>query len=221
MSEGTSGLATEMPSLATIVIEYLQMYDLSMAVPRLNEDKRAYFLPVIAQYFSDHGYDGATTAGIAEACGVRQNVLYRIWADKEAMFVAVIGFIHTYTIEFWEEIVPQDGETRVEAILRLQSRDHGVMRYYRIVYSALLQDSKPIRQSIRKLYQGIHNYIEQAIESHRLERNETDNRFNADVAAWGMMGLGAMVDIQRELRIKSQNSRETLLRSTSLEGFLE
>lgn len=192
-----------------------------MAVPRLNEDKRAHFIPVIAQYFSDHGYDGATTAGIAEACGVRQNVLYRIWADKETMFVAVINFIHTYTIEFWEDITPQNDETKMEAVLRLQSKDHGVMRYYRIVYSGLLQDSKEIRKAIRRMYQGIHSYIKQAVEAHRVERGTTDSQFNADVAAWGMMGLGAMVDIQRELRIKSQDSRETLLRSTSLEGFLE
>ena len=155
-----------------------------MTVPRLNEDKRAHFLPVIAQYFSVYGYDGATTAGIAEACGVRQNVLYRMWADKEMMFVAVIEFIHVYTIDVWENITPQEGETKVEAILRLQSKDHGVMRYYRIVYSGLLQDSKEIRKAIRRMYQGIHNYIEQAVEAHRLERGKTDSRFHADVAAW-------------------------------------
>jgi AcrR family transcriptional regulator len=188
---------------STIVIEHLQNYEPSMAVPRLNEDKRAHFLPVIAQYFSDHGYDGSTTAGIAKACSVRQNVLYRIWADKEAMFVAVIEFMHAYTIDFWENIAQQENETKVEAILRLQSKDHGVMRFYRIVYSGLLQDSKEIRKAIRRMYQGIHNYIEQTVESHRLERGKTDSQFNADVAAWGMMGLAAMVDIQRELRIKS------------------
>jgi AcrR family transcriptional regulator len=191
-----------------------------MSVPRLNEDKRDHFLPLIAQYFSDHGYDGATTAGIAKTCGVRQNVLYRIWTDKEAMFVAVIEFIHSYTIEFWDSIAPKKGETKVEAILRLQSKDHGSLRYYRIIFSGLLQDSKDVRKALRRLYVGIHEYIERAVESHREQRRKTSGKFNPDVAAWGMMGLAAMADIQRELRIKSQSSRETLLRSTSLDGFL-
>lgn len=191
-----------------------------MSVPRLNEDKRAHFLPVIAQYFSDHGYDGATTAGIAKACGVRENVLYRIWDDKEAMFVSVIEFIHAYTIDLWAGVVPKKDETKVEAILRMQAKDHGVLRYYRVIFSGLLQDSRDIRKAIRRMYVGIHDYIEQSVESHHAER-EGSSRFDPDVAAWGMMGLAAMADIQRELRIKSQSSRETLLRTTSLEGFLQ
>lgn len=191
-----------------------------MSVPRLNEDKREHFLPVIAQYFSDHGYDGATTAGIANACGVRENVLYRIWDDKETMFVAVIDFIHAYTIDLWEDVAPRKDETKVEAILRMQAKDHGALRYYRVVFSGLLQSSKDIRKAIRRMYVGIHGYIEQAVELHHAQREGT-SRFDPDVAAWGMMGLAAMADIQRELRIKSQSSRETLLRSTSLEGFLQ
>lgn len=192
-----------------------------MSIPRLNEEKRTYFLPLIAQYFSDHGYDGATTAGIADACGVRQNVLYRIWADKEAMFVAVIEYIHSYTIDFWESIDLRTGETRIEGVLRRQSRDHGVLGYYRIIYSGLTKDSKPIRKAIRRLYGGVHAYIQQAVESHRRERGVTDCRFSADDAAWGMMGVAAMVDVQRELRINSGDTRAALLRSTSLEAFLE
>lgn len=192
-----------------------------MAIPRMNEDKRTQFLPVIARYFSMRGYDGATTAGIAEACGVRQNVLYRIWPDKEAMFVAVVRYIQACTIQFWEDISRQKNETKAEAILRMQSRDHGVMGYYRVVYSGLLQESTSIRRAIREMYHGIHQYIAQVVEAHRLERGQLDFRFDADVAAWGMMGLGAMVDIQRELQIKSQKSRAAMLRETSLHGFLD
>ncbi|MBC7965879.1 MAG: TetR/AcrR family transcriptional regulator [Fuerstia sp.] len=192
-----------------------------MAIPRLNEDKRTQFLPVMARYFSVHGYDGTTTAGIAEACGVRQNVLYRIWSDKEAMFVAVIRYIQDYTIQFWEDISRQKNETKAEAILRIQSRDHGVMGYYRVVYSGLLQESPSIRKAIREMYQGMHQYIERVVEAHRLERGQPNCRFDADVAAWGMMGLGAMVDVQRELQIKSQKARAAMLRDTSLHGFLD
>ena len=192
-----------------------------MGIPRLNEEKRTYFLPVIARYFSDHGYDGATTAGIAKACEVRQNVLYRIWPDKEAMFVAVIDYILHYTIQFWEDIPRLPNESKIEAILRLQSKDHGVMRYYRVVYSGLLQNSTSIRSAIRRLYKAVHQYIQKAIEEHRTENQKAECQFDADVAAWGMMGLAAMVDIQRELRIKSQDGRETMLRDTSQYGFLE
>ena len=192
-----------------------------MGIPRNNEEKRTYFLPIIARYFSDHGYDGATTAGIAKACEVRENVLYRIWPDKEAMFIAVIDYILHYTIQFWDDIPRLQNETRIEAILRRQSRDHGVMRYYRIVYSGLLQDSTHIRSAIRRLYSAVHQHLQQAIEEHRTKEKRAECQFDADAAAWGMMGLAAMVDIQRELRIKSQDGRETLLRDTSKHGFLE
>ncbi len=223
--EGFSGVVDRIrpaqKSARSIVAVRLQIYDSTMAIPRLNEDKRRQFLPVIAHFFAIHGYDGTTTAGIAEACGVRQNVLYRIWPDKEAMFVAVIGYIQDYTIQFWEDISPQKNETKAEAILRMQSKDHGVMGYYRVVYSGLLQESLSIRTAIRDMYLAIHRYIEQVVEAHRLERGQANCRFNADVAAWGMMGLGAMVDIQREFQIKSQKARAAMLRETSLHGFLD
>ena len=175
----------------------------------------------MAKCFAECGYDGATTAQIAKACEVRQNVLYRIWPDKEAMFVAVIEYIHDFSIDFWNKAPVADGETRAEAILRLQSHDHGILRYYRIVYSGLLQDSAEIRRAIRSLYRGIHTYIQGAVQEHRLQKGTVDCRFDAETAAWGMMGLGAMVDIQRELRIQSQAARKELLHETSRDGFLE
>ena len=191
-----------------------------MNVPQKQAAKQAYFLPIMAECFSTHGFGGTTTAVIAKACGVPQNVLYRIWPTKEAMFVAVIKHIHVFTIQLWNDTNPKVGETKAEAIIKFQSEDHGTLRYYMVIYSSLLQSSPEIRAATRKLYCGVHRYLTQVIKQHRDERNLSGCRYTASEAAWGLIGAAAVADVQRELNVESQAKRKSFLRKAAFESFL-
>ena len=66
-----------------------------IAVPRPSQidEQRKRLLPVVCEVFSELGYHRTTTAELARRCGVRENILYRLWQDKKAMFLAAIDDI--------------------------------------------------------------------------------------------------------------------------------
>lgn len=175
------------------------------------DEKRESFLPKISQCFAKHGFRGTTTARLAEACDVRENVLYRIWPSKKEMFLDCIEHIYELTMELWQELPEStDGRTRAEMILLYQAEDHGLLRYYRLVFAGLLEDDPDIRKSLRKLYRKFQTFLKQTAEEHR-EQKGISQTLNSEVSAWALMGLAAMVDIQRELRILSSAEREKFM----------
>ena len=114
-------------------------------------------------------------------------------------------------MELWQELPEStDGRTRAEMILLYQAEDHGLLRYYRLVFAGLLEDDPDIRKSLRKLYRKFQTFLKQTAEEHR-EQKGISQALNSEVSAWALMGLAAMVDIQRELRILSSAEREKFM----------
>ncbi len=63
-----------------------------MARPRAadHEDKRRAILARAAELFAAHGYDRASLAMIAQACGVSKALVYHYWPDKESILFDVL-----------------------------------------------------------------------------------------------------------------------------------
>ena len=61
-----------------------------MPRPDQSAEKRNELLPIIAETFTRLGFRRTTTAELAKRCKVRENILYRLWPDKKAMFIAAI-----------------------------------------------------------------------------------------------------------------------------------
>ena len=57
-----------------------------MPRPSRIDEQRKRLLPIVCQVFSELGYYRTTTAELAGQCKVRENILYRLWRDKKAMF---------------------------------------------------------------------------------------------------------------------------------------
>ena len=72
-------------------------------MPRISQidEKRKELLPIVAQTFAELGYRRATTAELALRCEVRENILYRIWSDKKAMFIASIDYVYEQAASVW------------------------------------------------------------------------------------------------------------------------
>ena len=69
------------------------------------------------------------------------------------MFLDCIEHIYELTMELWQELPEStDGRTRAEMILLYRAEDHGLLRFYRLVFAGLLEDDPDIRKSLRKLY---------------------------------------------------------------------
>jgi AcrR family transcriptional regulator len=55
-----------------------------------SEDRRRQILAVAAELFSARGYAGTTTKQIAEAAGVSEPIVFRLFATKEDLYTAIL-----------------------------------------------------------------------------------------------------------------------------------
>lgn len=182
-----------------------------MGFPSQIRQRRRGFTPLVAAAFIELGYRGTTTAELAQRCGVRENVLYRVWPNKKAMFLDAVEHVYAATMSAWDRIAGDAslGGTVAERILNNQADFHGRMRLYRIIFAAITEDDPDIKSALREVYRRFHEFITRRIEEHRGRRPRGGPE--PALAAWAMIGLGAVVDVQRELEILPVAERRRLM----------
>ncbi|MBX3395220.1 MAG: TetR/AcrR family transcriptional regulator [Phycisphaerae bacterium] len=176
-------------------------------------EKRRELLPVVARAFTDLGYRRATTAQLARRCGVQQNILYRLWPDKKAMFLAAIEYVYDFAEQRWLKLLAGDGrDNGATRLLRFESIHHGEFGQYRILFAGLAETDDPeIRDCLRRVYRRFHRFIEAQIASHRNRRGRRGT-LAADLTSWGVIGLGTAINIAKELDLMDQPERSRALR---------
>lgn len=210
-----------------------------MPRPSTTHEKRRAFLPLLAEVFARHGYRRATTAALAEACGVRENVLYRIWADKKAMFLDAIDYVFLNSAEHWRRVIDHGGsdattESPVGAkarpagseeasdsmdntaacrLLAYESVDHGKTGLYRLVFAGLSETDDPeVRDALRGLYERYARMIRKHLAEHYAARG-CAAPIDLDAASWGLVGLGVVADLTREIGSLDDEARAEMIRA--------
>src|SRR5579859_2833037 len=165
-----------------------------MARPSQVTEKRKELVPVVAQAFAEMGYRRTTTADLARRCGVRENILYRLWPDKKAMFVAAIDYMFDVSVESWEELLqqPAKGHSTARRLLDHEASHHGELGLYRIVFAGLSETDDPeIRRALARMYEHFQKFIRQQIEAHRSDSQASNSaKVGLASAAWAVIGLG-------------------------------
>ena len=175
-------------------------------------------LPVVAAAFAELGYRKATTAELARRCGVRENILYRLWPDKKTMFVASIHHLYDSTVAEWTRVLEQaeaQGGSAAAMILDYDARTRGDQGFYRITFAALSEtDDEDVRTALRQMYRRFHRFITDRITEHR-GADETGasagNRLSIEATAWSIIGLATIADISNALGMMSRDKRRGLL----------
>jgi AcrR family transcriptional regulator len=170
-------------------------------------------LPILAATFAELGYRRTTTAELAQRCGVRENILYRLWADKKAMFVAAIEYVYASSTAIWKKLLhdPGDGGTAAERLLAYESRHHGEFGHYRIVFAGLSETDDPeVRAALAGMYRRYQRFIEVQIATHRRRAGQTGVP-DPGLAAWAVIGLGTVASIGRELGLFPARQRQQLI----------
>jgi AcrR family transcriptional regulator len=88
---------------------------------RLKADqRRALIVDAAGRLFGEHGYDGTRLDAIAAAAGVTKPILYRHFADKQALYLALLAR-HRDDLGGFAAAIPDEGtiEERVRAVLEL------------------------------------------------------------------------------------------------------
>jgi AcrR family transcriptional regulator len=109
-------------------------------------ERREQILAVATTLFAKHGYECATTAAIADAAGVTEPILYRHFAGKKALFIAIVRAMSNKTIQHWEKIVA-DTDNTYEQIRRIarqfpQQIEH-LNDAYHVLHGALATSRDP------------------------------------------------------------------------------
>ncbi len=187
-----------------------------MPRPDRSADRRREIVPDLARAFVELGYRRATTAALAERCGVQEKALYRLWPDKRAMFLAALDRVFLESELKWEALVGDTarGKSGAERILAFEAQHHGENRLYRIVFAGLSEADDPvIRDALGALFSRFQRLIQDQIERHRRGKKRAGD-LDAALAAWAVVGLGTVANIVRELEILKARERARLLSDT-------
>lgn len=179
----------------------------------LQAEKRTEFLPLIARAFTELGYRRATTAQLADRCGVQENILYRLWPDKKAMFLAAIDYVFDLSEQTWMRLLEQDadGESGARKLLAYESLHHGQFGHYRIIFTGLGEiDDPDIRDALRRMFSRFHRFLHAQIVAHRRQGGRPDAP-SGELAAWAAIGLGTVANIARELGLFNDEQRQRLI----------
>jgi AcrR family transcriptional regulator len=188
-------------------------------VPRPSQidEQRKRLLPIVCQAFSELGYHRATTAELAERCKVRENILYRLWQDKKAMFLAAIDDIFQRRADTWAQLLAErpTAEQAAEAMVAYEAKHQGEFGFYRVVFTALVEADDPdIRKTIAGMYRRFHERLRKLIETNR-KRRKSPAGLSADATAWAMIGLATVSNIARELELLRPRQREEMFAQTA------
>ncbi len=184
-----------------------------MPRPSQLAERRRELLPIVAQAFADLGYRRATTASLAERCGVGENILYRIWPDKKAMFIAAIGFVYESAVEIWLRVLAKADSSRSAAarLLDHEAENLGKFGHHRIVFAGLNEADDPeIRAALAEMYDRYQRFVRDHVQVHRGKKGKAAAD-EAAVLAWAIIGLGTVTSITRELGILSDGDRRRVM----------
>ncbi len=183
-----------------------------MPRPNQSAQRRQELTPILAKTFAEYGFRRTTTAELARRCGVRENILYRLWSDKKAMFIAAIEYTYELSATTWGKLLAEgDGATSPAVrLLEYESTHQGEFGLYRIVFAGLSETDDPeIRDALAKMYRRYLRFIRRQIGAHRAPG--TADAPDATLTAWAIIALGTVANIGRELGLLSGNKRRQLM----------
>lgn len=189
-----------------------------MPRPDQSPRRRRELAPILARAFADLGFRRTTTAELARRCSVQETILYRLWPDKSAMFVAALDFVYRLSEETWGALLAHADSTASPAqrILAYEAGHHGEFGLYRIVFAGLSETDDPvIAAGLRRLYGRFQRFVRRQVEEHRARGANGAAAANAaldpGLAAWAILGLGTVSNLGRELGLMSAATRRRLV----------
>lgn len=183
-----------------------------MARPNRSDERRREFVPAIAATFAELGYRRATTAALAERCGLQEQALYRLWPDKRAMFIAAIEHVADNSERVWQQQadLSRADTTAAERVLTHEARHLGEFGLYRILFAGFSEtDDEQIAAALRAAYERMLAFISAQVEAHRRQRRTADLP-SPLLTAWALLGLGTATNLGRELGLLGDRARQQL-----------
>lgn len=171
-------------------------------------------LPIVAATFAEIGYAPTTTAILAKRCGTRENVLYRAWPTKKAMFLASIEHIFESSLQDWHSLASAsaDPATIARSILEQEAKARPGRGFHRIIFAGINHsDDQDIQSALRDMYLRFAAWIADRLRAAvpNLPPDQATHR------AWAVISLATFANIAHELSLMPESARQLLVASTA------
>lgn len=166
--------------------------------------RREQLLDTAVALFAERGFGGSTTADLAKAAGVTEPIIYRHFASKKDLFIAVIDRTSERTIETWDRQLrsARDSAHRLRRLIganpMVTDRGRGI---YRVIVQAMMEIQDPdvlgaIQRHIRKLHQFVSAEVERA-----QGEGIVSKYYTPEITAWTLLNLGLGFGMMEALNI--------------------
>lgn len=168
-------------------------------------DRRAQLLASAAQCFAQHGYRGTTTAMIAAEAGISEPIIYRHFATKQDLFIALIEKIADDVFGNWQKAA-QKVSTPLEKLGVLlynnpATSDPTTASVYQVLFHASTEVAEPaIQQAIREHYQRYVTSLEEVMKQAQ-EQGQIRRDVPAQWLAWQIIHAAVGFAMIRPLQI--------------------
>ncbi len=155
--------------------------------------RRQQLLDTAAKLFAERGYAGATTAELARAAGVTEPIIYRHFASKRDLFVALVDRTSKETLSLWQDrladaVDPAESlRLLIGANPMITTKGRGV---YRVIVQAMTEiHDEEILKAIKQHVALLHEFVSQQIVAAQ-DEGVVSKRFSPEITAWLLLHLG-------------------------------
>jgi AcrR family transcriptional regulator len=181
------------------------------------EERKAAVLECACGIFSAGSYRGTTTAEIARKAGVTEPVLYRHFASKRDLYLAVLEESWSRLRALWQEVVAEEPDPRfwVGAMGRayLESKDTKVL-CAELWIQALTEasDEPEIRKFLRKQMREVHDFVSDVIRRSQEAGGVFPER-DPSAEAWIFISIGLLGTVGRRVGSVPDEDFEAIIAS--------
>jgi AcrR family transcriptional regulator len=182
--------------------------------------RREQLIEAATKIFAKWGYNAATTAAIADAAGVTEPILYRHFASKQEMFVAITRAMSQQTLRHWQELIGPS-TTATEKIRKIAQEFPNHIREnedaYHVIHGALSTSrDRKVLAVMKEHYSGIEKFFCKIVQDGQRE-GEFQKSLDPKIPAWQLINMGigyAMIalNLQQFEHFSVEDSIEFILR---------
>ena len=155
--------------------------------------RREQLIHVATKIFAKWGYNAATTAAIADAAGVTEPILYRHFASKQEMFVAITRAMSRQTLRQWRELIvnAHTSTDKIRTIARefpqhIQDNEDA----YNVIHGALATSrDRKVRAVMKKHYLEIEAFFRKIVEDGQ-KAGEFKRDLDSKTPTWQLINTG-------------------------------
>lgn len=167
------------------------------------KERKAAVLDCACGIFSSGSYRGTTTAEIAREAGVTEPVLYRHFASKRDLYLAVLDESWGRLRLLWDAAV--DGEPDPRFWVGAMGRAYFAAKDPKVMCADLwmqalteASDDAEIRKFLRKQMREVHDYVSDVIRRSQEAGGVLPER-NASAEAWVFISIGLLGTVGRRV----------------------